>query len=66
MLGLPLSLSVYISPADLHDGLHDTQDARSLLAGLKYVVPRLKTIWADAANRSHELADWRRLVQGHG
>ena len=29
-----------------------------MLAGLKYFVPRLKTIWADAAYRGQELADW--------
>ena len=40
-LGLPLS--VYVTPADMHD----TQGARRLLAGLKYFVPRLKTIWAE-------------------
>jgi putative transposase len=51
-LGLPIS--VYVTPADMHD----TQGARRLLAGLKYFVPRLKTIWADAAYRGHELADW--------
>ncbi|HEX8037018.1 MAG TPA: IS5 family transposase [Ktedonobacterales bacterium] len=56
-LGLPLSVSV--SPADLHD----TQGARRLLAGLKDFVPRLKTIWADAAYRGQELADWC-LAQG--
>lgn len=55
-LGLPLS--VYVSPADMHD----TQGARRLLVGLKYVVPRLKKIWADAAYRSQELADWRQAV----
>jgi putative transposase len=51
-LGLPLS--VYVTPADMHD----TQGARRLLAGLKYFVPRLKKIWADAAYRGQELADW--------
>jgi putative transposase len=51
-LGLPLS--VYVTPADLHD----TQGARCLLAGLKLVVPRLIRIWADAAYRGQELADW--------
>ncbi len=51
-LGLPLS--VYVTPADMHD----TQGARRLLVGLKYFVPRLKKIWADAAYRGHELADW--------
>ncbi|HEV7126241.1 MAG TPA: IS5 family transposase [Ktedonobacterales bacterium] len=51
-LGLPIS--VYITPADMHD----TQGARRLLAGLQYFVLRLKKIWADAAYRGHELADW--------
>ncbi len=55
-LGLPLSVSV--SPVDMHD----TQGARRLLAGLKYVVPRLKKIWADAAYRGQELADWCKAV----
>ncbi len=51
-LGLPMSVSV--TPADTHD----TQGARRLLAGLKYFVPRLKKIWADAAYRGQDLADW--------
>jgi putative transposase len=51
-LGLPIMVSV--TPADMHD----TQGARRLLAGLKYFVPRLKKIWADAAYRGQELADW--------
>jgi putative transposase len=51
-LGLPIS--VYVTPADMHD----TQGARRLLAGLKCFVPRLKKIWADAAYRGKELADW--------
>ncbi len=51
-LGLPISVSVM--PADPHD----TQGARRLLAGLKYFVPRLKKIWADAAYRGRALADW--------
>jgi putative transposase len=55
-LGLPFS--VYVSPADMHD----TQGARRLLAGLKYFVPRLKKIWADAAYRGQELADWCKAV----
>jgi putative transposase len=42
-LGIPLSF--YVTPADMHD----TQGARRLLAGLTYVVPRLKIIWADRA-----------------
>src|SRR5215470_10494118 len=58
-LGLPLS--VYVSPADMHD----TQGARRLLAGLKYFVPRLKKIWAYAAYRGKELAGWcKRWVIG--
>jgi putative transposase len=55
--GLPLS--VYVTPADMHD----TQGARRLLAGLKSFVPRLKTIWADAAYRGQELAEW---CKAHG
>jgi putative transposase len=51
-LGPPIA--VYVTPADTHD----TLGARRLLAGLKFVVPRLKTIWADAAYRGRELADW--------
>lgn len=58
-LGLPLS--VYVTPADMHD----TQGARRLLAGLKYFVPRLKHIWADAAYRGQELAKWCK-AQGIG
>ena len=56
-LGLPFS--GYLTPADMHD----VRGARRLLAGLKYFVPQLKTIWADAAYRGQELADWCR-VQG--
>jgi putative transposase len=55
-LGLPLS--VYISPADMLDA----QGARRLLAGLKFFVPRLKIIWADAAYRGQDLADWCKRV----
>ena len=44
------------------DLLSRSQGARRLLAGLKYLVPRLKTIWADAAYRGQELADWRQAV----
>ena len=51
-LGPPLS--VYVTPADMHD----TQGAQRLLAGQKYFGPRLKTIWADAAYRGKELANW--------
>src|SRR5260370_6143353 len=55
-LGLPLSF--YVTPANLHD----TVGARCLLAGLKYFVPRLKKIWADAAYRGQDLADWCKAV----
>jgi putative transposase len=51
-LGLPISY--YVTPADMHD----TQGARRLLVGRKYILPRLKKIWADAAYRGKELADW--------
>ncbi len=36
-----------------------------LLAWLNYFVPRLKTIWADAAYHGKELADWCK-AQGDG
>jgi putative transposase len=55
-LGIPLSYSV--TPADMHD----TQGARRLLAGLKYFIPRLKTIWADSAYRGKDLAEWCKAV----
>jgi putative transposase len=55
-LGIPLSY--YVTPADMHD----TQGARRLLAGLKYFVPRLKTIWADSAYRGTDLAEWCKAV----
>ena len=51
-LGIPLS--IYVTEADVHD----TRGARCLLAGLKYFVPRLTKIWADAAYRGQELAEW--------
>ena len=38
--------------------MHDTRGARCLLAGLAPLVPGLKKIWADAAYRGKELADW--------
>jgi putative transposase len=53
---IPLAYS--ITPADMHD----TQGARRLLAGLKYSVPRLKTIWADSAYRGKDLAEWCKAV----
>jgi putative transposase len=51
-LGLPITN--YVTPADVHD----TVGARKLLGGLPLSVPRLKKIWADAAYRGTELADW--------
>ena len=42
-----------------------TRSARRLLGGLAYFVPRLKKIWADAAYRGKQLADWC-LQQGDG
>ena len=51
-LGLPIAC--YVTPADIHD----TVGARKLLGGIAYFVPRLKRIWADAAYRGKELADW--------
>jgi putative transposase len=58
-LGLPIAW--YVTPADMHD----TVGARRLLGGLAYFVPRLKKLWADAAYRGKELADWCR-EQGDG
>src|SRR5262249_49368200 len=51
-LGLPIAW--YVTPADVHD----TVGARKLLGGLAFFVPRLKKIWADAAYRGKELAEW--------
>jgi putative transposase len=51
-LGLPLS--VYVSPAHVHDRV----GARCLLAGLKPLVPRLKKIWADGAYSGEPLSKW--------
>jgi putative transposase len=58
-MGLPIAW--YVTPADLSD----SQGAHRLLGGLAYFVPRLKKIWADAAYRGKELADWC-LQQGSG
>jgi putative transposase len=58
-LGLPIA--IYVTPADLSD----PAGARKLLAGLAFRVPRLQKIWADAAYRGKDLADWCRL-QGDG
>jgi putative transposase len=57
-LGLPLS--VYVTPANVHD----TVGARCLLAGLAYFVPRLTTIWADQAYQGHKLAEWCKATGG--
>jgi putative transposase len=46
------------APADVHD----TKGARCLLAGLAFFVPRLKKIWADAAYRGQELAEWCQIT----
>ena len=51
-LGLPLS--VYVTSADVQDRV----GTRSLLAGLKPFVPRLKKIWADGAYTGEKLASW--------
>lgn len=57
---LGLLLSVYVTPADLHD----SSGGRCLLAGLAPLLPRLKKIWADAAYRGQELAKFC-LAQGN-
>jgi putative transposase len=57
---LGLLLTVYVTLADLHDG----QGARCLLAGLAPLYPRLKMIWADAAEWGQELAAWRQAEGG--
>jgi putative transposase len=56
-LGLPIAC--YVTAADVRD----TVGTRKLLDGLDFFVPRLKTIWADAAYRSTTLAEW---CQRHG
>jgi putative transposase len=58
-LGLPIAS--YVTSADIHD----TVGTRKLLGGLACFVPRLKKIWADAAYRGKELADWC-MRQGAG
>jgi putative transposase len=58
-LGLPITC--YVTAADIHD----TVGARKLLSGLAFFVPRLQKIWADAAYRGKELADWCKQ-QGDG
>jgi putative transposase len=56
---LDLPIVVYVTPADLSD----PAGARTLLAGLAFRVPQLRKIWADAAYRGKNLADW---CQQHG
>src|ERR687884_87528 len=51
-LGLPLA--IYVTSADVQDRV----GTRSLLAGLKPFVPRLKKIWADGAYTGEMLAGW--------
>lgn len=51
-LGPPIA--IYVTPADVSD----PAGARKLLVGLAFRVPRLQKIWADAAYRGKELADW--------
>jgi putative transposase len=58
-VGLPIAS--YVTPADVHD----TVGAYKLLGGLASFVPRLKKIWAHAAYRGKELAEWCRQ-QGAG
>jgi transposase len=48
------SIACYVTPADVHEAA----GARKLLGGLVFLVPRLKKIWADAAYRGKELAEW--------
>jgi putative transposase len=42
-----------------------SRGARIVLGGLAYFAPRIKRIWADAAYRGEELAQWC-LEQGEG
>jgi putative transposase len=57
-LGLPIAW--YVTAADVSD---PHQGARKLLGDLAFFVPRLKKIWADAAYRGKELAEWCREGQ---
>jgi putative transposase len=57
-LGLPLS--IYVTSADVQDRV----GARSLLAGLKPLVPRLKRIWADRAYGGEPHKEWCREKGG--
>jgi putative transposase len=51
---LGLAIASYATPADVND----TDGARKLLGSLAFIVPRLQKVWADAASRRKELADW--------
>jgi putative transposase len=51
-LGLPLS--VYVTPANVHD----RHGACCLLDGLGLLVPHLKKIWTDGAYDGEEFASW--------
>ena len=51
-LGLPIAN--YVTSADVRDSV----SARKLLGGLAFFVPRLTKIWAHAAYRGKELAEW--------
>jgi putative transposase len=51
---LGLTIACYVTPADVHD----TVGARKRLGGLVFFVARLQKIWADAAYRGTELAEW--------
>ncbi len=55
-----LPIAVYVTPADLSD----SAGAHKLLAELAPLVPRLKKMWADAAYRGKELADWCKRYGG--
>jgi putative transposase len=58
-LGLPLS--IYVTPADMHD----TRGARCLLSWARSVgATRSPKIWADAAYRGQELAEWCKAEGG--
>lgn len=51
---LDLPIASYVTPADVQD----TVGTRKLLEGLAFFAPRHKKIWADAAYRGKELAEW--------
>ena len=59
---LGLVLSVYVTSADVQDGV----GAQCLLAGLKPFVPRLKRIWADGVYTGEKLAGWYKESRASG